>query len=151
MPENFPAGQIFGKTDTFFGVCIVNQSKGLSFHHRGIYCSWARIEDIKTIYLEDHFLISKKRPLFRNAVTHYVKTSSAEVCDVAWSVCRYTPLSSTASYEQINYQVLEQRIVVLVTKAVINFKIIKEVYSFLPAAEICAGLAGIFCRYSWQQ
>ena len=81
---------------------------GLSFHHRGIYCSWMT-EYIITIHLEDNFLISKKRPLFRNAGTHYVKTSSAEVCDVAWSVCRYTPLSSTASDEQINYEVLANK------------------------------------------
>ncbi len=47
--------------------------------------------------------------MFCNAGTHYVKTSSAEVCDVAWSVCRYTPLSLTASDEQINYQVLANK------------------------------------------
>jgi hypothetical protein len=44
--------------------------------------------------------------LFRNAGTHYVKTSSAEVCDVVW---RYTLLSLTASDEQINYQVLANK------------------------------------------
>jgi hypothetical protein len=90
------------------------------------------MEYIITIHLEDHFLISKNCPLFRNAGIHYVKTSSAEVCDVAWSLCRYTPLSSTASDEQINYQVLVQKIVVLLTKAVINFKIIEEVYVLFP-------------------
>jgi len=47
--------------------------------------------------------------LFRNAGTHYVKTLSAEVCDVAWSVCRYTSLGSTASDEKINYQVLANK------------------------------------------
>jgi hypothetical protein len=59
------------------------------------------MEYIITIHLKDHFLFAKKRPLFRNAGTHYVKTSSAEVCDVAWSVGMYTSLSSTASDEQI--------------------------------------------------
>ncbi len=59
------------------------------------------MEYIITIHLEDHFLISEKRSLFRNDGTHYVKTSSAEVCDVACSVGMYTSLSSTASDEQI--------------------------------------------------
>jgi hypothetical protein len=67
------------------------------------------MEYIITIHFEDHFLISEKRPLFRNAGTHYVKTSSAEVCYAAWSASRYTPLSSTASDEKIKYQVLANK------------------------------------------
>ncbi len=65
------------------------------------------------VQLQENFLISKKRLMFRNPATHLyytvysVKTSSAEVCDIPWSVCtivhvcRYKTQSSISSHEQI--------------------------------------------------
>ncbi len=61
---------------------------------QGYLAGWG-MKYIITVQLQEHFLISKKRLMFRNPATHMyytvylVKTSSAEVCDVAWSVCTF--------------------------------------------------------------